>query len=203
MMKEAIIHSTTAYPANHHTHNTFTKAACASRDQQTNREDAISPATIFQMTEPHPTTEYARPSREELLVVHHPVDKIFAHELAKINPLPTLLLTMMKAETIQESTTVSPAAHYYQDMTEQAPRSSQHKGPQHRKQRPKMKHPSAPKKRKEEKTKKKKIKSSQVDHPQNTKTASKFSLPCEIAMKTQPLAGLLCPSVRVGVNFDS
>eukprot|EP00978_Attheya_sp_CCMP212_P048866 scaffold586435_cov94-Attheya_sp.AAC.1 len=55
---------------------------------------------------------------------------------------------MMKAETIQ-STTVPQADHYYQDMTEQAPRPSQHKGSQHRKQRPKIKHPPAPKKRKE------------------------------------------------------
>eukprot|EP00978_Attheya_sp_CCMP212_P012951 scaffold32300_cov45-Attheya_sp.AAC.2 len=66
---------------------------------------------------------------------------------------------MKKAETIQ-STTVPQDDHYYHNMTEQAPRSSQHKGSQHQKQRPTIKHPPAQKKRKEKKTKK--IKSSQA-----------------------------------------
>eukprot|EP00978_Attheya_sp_CCMP212_P022167 scaffold65774_cov33-Attheya_sp.AAC.1 len=87
-MQEAIRdYSTTEYPADHHTQNTFEKAASASRGQKTNREDAISPATIpVQKTESHPT-EYA-PTAE---LVNHPVAKIFTHETTKINnPSPTL-----------------------------------------------------------------------------------------------------------------
>eukprot|EP00978_Attheya_sp_CCMP212_P007940 scaffold18451_cov63-Attheya_sp.AAC.1 len=74
--------------------------------------------------------------------------KISTHEPRQINPSPTLLMTMKKAETIQ-STTVPQDDHYNHDMTEQAPRSSQHTGSQHRKHRPKIKHPPALKKRKE------------------------------------------------------
>eukprot|EP00978_Attheya_sp_CCMP212_P000789 scaffold1645_cov33-Attheya_sp.AAC.1 len=77
------------------------------------KQTCISPTNIFQMTESHPT-EYA-PTEE---LVHHPVAKISTHEPTKINPSPTLLLTAMKAETIQ-STTIPQADHYYQDITEQ------------------------------------------------------------------------------------
>eukprot|EP00978_Attheya_sp_CCMP212_P035674 scaffold156711_cov73-Attheya_sp.AAC.2 len=82
-MQDAIIdYSTTEYPADHHTQNTFEKAASAGRGQKTNREDDISLATIpVQKTESHPT-EYA-PTVE---LVHHPVAKIFTHEMTKINP---------------------------------------------------------------------------------------------------------------------
>eukprot|EP00978_Attheya_sp_CCMP212_P035387 scaffold153723_cov60-Attheya_sp.AAC.2 len=53
--------------------------------------------------------------------------EISTHEPRQINLSPTLLMTMKKAETIQ-STTVPQDDHYYHDMTEQAPRSSQHTG---------------------------------------------------------------------------
>eukprot|EP00978_Attheya_sp_CCMP212_P044831 scaffold324226_cov53-Attheya_sp.AAC.1 len=75
--------------------------------------------------------------------------KISTHEPRQINPSPTLLMTIKKAETIQSTTVPQDDHYYYHDMTEQAPRSSQHKGSQHRKQRPKIKHPPAPTKRKE------------------------------------------------------
>jgi hypothetical protein len=65
------------------------------------------------MTKSHPT-KYV-PTEE---LVKHPVAKTSTHhELTKIDPSPTLLLTKTKAETIQ-STTIPQADHYYHDTTE-------------------------------------------------------------------------------------
>eukprot|EP00978_Attheya_sp_CCMP212_P027328 scaffold91519_cov62-Attheya_sp.AAC.5 len=101
--------------------------------------------------------------------------KILTHEPRKINPGLILLLTMMNAKTTQISM-VPQADHYFQDMEEQAPQTPQHKGSQHQKQTPKIKHAPAPKKGKRKPAKL---------QPQNTKTAFKFSLLHEIATKTQ------------------
>eukprot|EP00978_Attheya_sp_CCMP212_P036193 scaffold162343_cov74-Attheya_sp.AAC.2 len=82
--------------------------------------------------------------------------KILTHEPRKINPGSILLLTMKNTKTTQSSM-VPQTDHYFHDMKEQAPQTPQHKGSQHQKQRPKIKHAPEPKK-----TKKKTIKISQA-----------------------------------------